>query len=69
MSLIPKTVSYYLIFYTNRWVHLGTGLIKPKSVISVKYIFAGSLRKGQSVGIKKKVGAPPFLKCLKLLKT
>lgn len=46
MSLIPKTVSYYLIFYTNRWVHLGTGPIKPKSVISVKYVFAGSLRKG-----------------------
>ena len=53
MSLIPKTVSYYLIFYTNRWVHLGTGLIKPKSVISVKYVFAGSLRKGQIVGVKK----------------
>lgn len=65
MSQIPKTVSYYLIFYTNRWVHLGTGLIKPKSVISVKYVFAGSLRKGKC-GDVKKGGNTTFFNMLKV---
>ncbi len=53
MSPIPRTVSYYLILYANRWVHLGTYSIKPKFVIPVKSVFVGCLRKGKLVSVKK----------------